>query len=129
MAATNEPHTVAPFACNGRAMQAMVRAVAQPSVLIGPGGGPADRFSAKGGWNGVDERLVVGCGVAWWDSTGPIGLVGAVQTSQIEHARPLGSLDLNGAGDPAVDFMPTEGFPGYSAGRGVDPAGGAPGGG
>ncbi|KZV21435.1 hypothetical protein F511_18672 [Dorcoceras hygrometricum] len=32
-----------------------------------------------------------------------------VRDPKIEHAEPLGSLGLNGAGDDHVDFMPTGG--------------------
>ncbi|KZV14622.1 hypothetical protein F511_40330 [Dorcoceras hygrometricum] len=32
-----------------------------------------------------------------------------VRDPEIEHDGPLGSLGLNDAGDPAVDYMPTGG--------------------
>ncbi|KZV26343.1 hypothetical protein F511_37881 [Dorcoceras hygrometricum] len=60
MAASNEPFTGAPFTCVGRAMQTMVRALAQPNVSTRPGGGPADGVPAKGVQNHAVERLDVG---------------------------------------------------------------------
>ncbi|KZV20436.1 Flowering time control protein FCA [Dorcoceras hygrometricum] len=54
-----------------------------PDGATGPEGGPAD-----GARPGVAE---------------------AGRTREIEHADPLGSLDLNGAGDDPVDFVPTGG--------------------
>ncbi|KZV42352.1 dnaJsubfamily B member 11-like [Dorcoceras hygrometricum] len=37
------------------------------------------------------------------------GWSGPDKSGRIEHVGPLDSLDFNGAGDPAVDFIPTEG--------------------
>ncbi|KZV28385.1 hypothetical protein F511_28344 [Dorcoceras hygrometricum] len=36
---------------------------------------------------------------------------------EIEHAEPLGSLGLNGAGDDPAEYIPTGGFPRSSAGQ------------
>ncbi|KZV31813.1 sporulation-specific protein 15-like [Dorcoceras hygrometricum] len=69
------------FGCVVWIIQPTVRARARTRVPIRPGGGPSYGVPAKGGPNGI------------------------------EHAGPLGSLDLSGAGDPAVDFIPTGAAP------------------
>ncbi|KZV51520.1 hypothetical protein F511_22467 [Dorcoceras hygrometricum] len=55
MVASNKRFLVAVFVCFGRAMQTMVRAVAQPRVPTRPGGGPVGGAPTKGGRNsGLD---------------------------------------------------------------------------
>ncbi|KZV42588.1 mitochondrial propionyl-CoA carboxylase, beta subunit, precursor [Dorcoceras hygrometricum] len=88
------------IACVGRALHPTVRIMARPRGTTGPGGGPADGAPAKGCRNRSDEGLVVG--MVKWQHRG-------VGNPEKEHAEPLGSLDLNDAGDPAVDFIPTGG--------------------
>ncbi|KZV18441.1 pentatricopeptide repeat-containing protein [Dorcoceras hygrometricum] len=59
----HERRTSVAFACLGRAMLVMVRAVARPRVSTGPGVGPASGTPAKGDRNGAVGGLEVGCWV------------------------------------------------------------------
>ncbi|KZV20990.1 hypothetical protein F511_29605 [Dorcoceras hygrometricum] len=56
---TSGARVISLFACVGRALLAMVRAMARPSVTAGPGGGLVGEFPAKAIQNSVDEGLDV----------------------------------------------------------------------
>ncbi|KZV38974.1 hypothetical protein F511_40207 [Dorcoceras hygrometricum] len=70
-----------------------------------------DRNSVDEGWKlwvskAALARVVRVGRFDWAGWVGPNGRVDSVK-GRIEHAGPLGSLCLNGTGNPIVDFMPT----------------------
>ncbi|KZV55037.1 hypothetical protein F511_10159 [Dorcoceras hygrometricum] len=64
------------FACVDRELQPMARAMARPRYTVGPVGGPADGFPAKGGRNsgnkGLEVELMDPCvhGIVKWQHRG-----------------------------------------------------------